>query len=145
MSIEEMLAKRLAEIRAEMKQLAAERNKVRAAIQAVKGLDAQETGRAAGDMTFKDKIKICLRDKKFRGVGATASEVLEWCNMAWPEQPMMRSSLSPQLSRLKAEGIIELIDKNWVLIETKEKGSEVQPTEPLNLNSILGDDDDPLA
>jgi hypothetical protein len=144
-SVEEMLVKRLADIKEEMKLLAAERGKVKAALQAVRSISAQEIANkpATSELTFKDKIKIALADE-FEFIGATANDILEFCNKRWPDQPMIRSSLSPQLSRLKAEREIDLMGKHWVLKKNKNKGSEAETTEPFDI-STEGEDDDPLA
>lgn len=132
-SIEEKLKQELQIISNKIKDLESEKKKIKAALDAVKGFsDSAEASlkRLPSDMTFKDKIKIALSER-FKE-GAISNDILDYCNERWPEFPIVRSSLSPQLSRLKSAGVIDLVDKKWVL---KEKPSEASTSEGLNLDS----------
>ena len=54
--------------------------------------------------------------------GLPASKILTMLQgSTWPK--LIRTSLSPQLSRLKQSGILQYQDKNWLLAEDKEEGS----------------------
>ena len=48
--------------------------------------------------------------------GATANELIEFFHNAWKRTDVIRSSLSPQLSRLKVEDKIGLRGKTWTLL-----------------------------
>lgn len=54
--------------------------------------------------------------------GLIAIDILRELNMG-RSHPLERSSLSPQLSRMKARGMVNLVGSNWVLAdEHKNKG-----------------------
>lgn len=62
------------------------------------------------DMTIADMALVLLREVGSEGL--TSNEVLEQLRKRWlPE--LARTSLSPPLSRLKAKGLIELLDDRW--------------------------------
>lgn len=48
--------------------------------------------------------------------GATATELVDFFHNAWGREDIVRSSLSPQLSRLKSEHKIDLIGRVWILL-----------------------------
>jgi hypothetical protein len=131
-SIEEKLKQELQIISNKIKDLESEKKKIKAALDAVRGFSDSfdaPVKRQSSDMTFKDKIEIALSEKFTEG--AISNDILDYCNERWPEYPIKRSSLSPQLSRLKVDGVIDLVDKKWVL---KEKPSEASTSEGLNLD-----------
>jgi hypothetical protein len=72
--------------------------------------------------------------------GATAAELLDFFANAWGRNDIVRTSLSPQLSRLKQEGIIILRGKTWFLAGTNETLALQAPekTEPPNANAEDG-------
>ncbi len=126
-NIEEKLKQELQIISNKIKDLDSEKKKIKAALDAVRGFSDSfdaTVKRQSSDMTFKDKIKIALSEKFTEG--AISNDILDYCNERWPEYPIKRSSLSPQLSRLKVDGVIDLADKKWVL---KEKSSEASTSE----------------
>lgn len=61
--------------------------------------------------TFKDMIKTVLKEK---GSGAEALELIDLIEDRFG-QKIKRTSISPQLSRLKADGELTLIGKEWWL------------------------------
>lgn len=70
--------------------------------------------------------------------GATANEMLDFFAMHWGRE-IMRTSLSPQLSRLKENGIVELRGKVWHLDRNEKGEAEASPdaggsANPLNEN-----------
>jgi hypothetical protein len=76
--------------------------------------------------TIKDFVVRVLSD---RPEGMVAIDILAAINRRFgTEYP--RTSLSPQLSRLKNEGILELDGLVWRLV--KEKGPAVGPAEPVS-------------
>ena len=77
-----------------------------------------EKGQAASDspyfgLTIKDLITKAL-DEQF-ATGATANQLLELFRSAWGRPDVVRTSLSPQLSRLKDEGRIGREGTVWFL------------------------------
>lgn len=66
-------------------------------------------------MTMKELAVKALWDR-FRE-GATAAEFLEYFRTEWGRTDIKRESLSPQLSRLKREGVLGLNGNKWVLTE----------------------------
>jgi hypothetical protein len=64
-------------------------------------------------LTMKQLVRKAL-DEHFAN-GATALELLDFFKNAWGRHDIIRSSLSPQLSRLKREGVIRLEGKTWHL------------------------------
>lgn len=62
--------------------------------------------------SMKEMTVAALR--RHFSLGATAKELIRYFASAWG-QTVERSSLSPQLSRLKAEGVVQLVGKHWIL------------------------------
>jgi hypothetical protein len=72
-------------------------------------------------LTMKELAVKALREQFPNG--ATAAELLDHFVGAWNRGDVVRSSLSPQLSRLKAEGTIKLENGNvWVLTHRELPG-----------------------
>jgi len=63
--------------------------------------------------TIKDMVKAVLKDDPS---GATSSQILERIEQEYGQR-LQRTSLSPQLSRLKSEGEVSQIGNNWILAE----------------------------
>ena len=74
--------------------------------------------------TLKDKIIAVL---KLRPKGATSTEILDLIAEQFDET-IPRTSLSPQLSRLKSEGWLSLIGSNWILTDHQNDETEDAPT-----------------
>lgn len=124
MNVEENLKEQLSEISNKIKDLLFEKKRIKAALELVRGMsspnsDSPKLINKSRELTFKDKIKITLSDE-FPD-GAVSRDILDYCNKTWPEFKIKRSSLSPQLSRLKSEGVIILDDNIWRL--ASEKGT----------------------
>jgi hypothetical protein len=56
--------------------------------------------------------------------GATAAQLLQFFHDAWGRTDISRESLSPQLSRLKASGVLLLDGKTWFLGSENSKKTE---------------------
>ncbi len=69
-------------------------------------------------LTIKDLVRKALAEQFVRG--ATASEMLQFFADAWGRRDIARTSLSPQLSRLKEKGEIVLRGQKWVLKSSRE-------------------------
>lgn len=65
-------------------------------------------------LTIKQLVRKAL-DEHFTN-GATANELLDFFRDAWGRNDIMRTSLSPQLSRLKRDGVITLHGMKWHLV-----------------------------
>ena len=83
----------------------------------------QETNAAYKSMTMKQLVRTALADH-FKE-GATANQMLGLFHATFGRTDIVRSSLSPQLSRLKIEGEIVLDGMTWKLAE-RETSREAQ-------------------
>lgn len=63
-------------------------------------------------MTFQDMIVAVLNDRP-TGRGE-AVQILDWIYQKFGKR-ILRSSISPQLSRLKALGVLDLVSGEWIL------------------------------
>lgn len=66
-------------------------------------------------LTMKELVLKALSER-FKN-GATVSELLTFFTLDWGRDEIARTSLSPQLSRLKEERRITLMGKVWLLAE----------------------------
>jgi hypothetical protein len=64
-------------------------------------------------LTMKSLVVKALSER-FKN-GATSRELLDFIRDEWGRTDVIRSSFSPQLSRLKLEGVIRLDEKVWKL------------------------------
>lgn len=71
------------------------------------------TANPFASLTMKELIIKALLER-FEN-GATAAQLLSFFSEAWGRKDIMRSSFSPQLSRLKNDGVIVLNGKVWSL------------------------------
>jgi DNA-binding transcriptional ArsR family regulator len=71
------------------------------------------------DLTMKQLTVKALRERFPNG--ATAMELVEFFGAAWGRDDVQRSSLSPQLSRLKYDGVVELLGNKWFLVRDPDK------------------------
>jgi hypothetical protein len=65
-------------------------------------------------LTMKQLVRKAL-DEHFTN-GATANELLDFFRNAWGRHDIVRTSLSPQLSRLKQDGVVTLKGMRWHLV-----------------------------
>ena len=72
------------------------------------------------NLTFQQLVVKALREHLVNG--ATANELLDFFEREWGKQ-IMRTSLSPQLSRLKADHVITLRGKVWHLVRNENEPS----------------------
>lgn len=124
-----ILMDRLRQIDAEIVRLKVEKSKTKQALEifragsteAVSSRVLSKESPVAHEPTFKEKIKLTLKNRY--PDGATAREIIEYCNANWVRH-IERASLSPQLSRLRNEGVLRNEHEKWILI----KGEGVQHT-----------------
>ena len=76
-------------------------------------------------LTMKQLVRKAL-DEHF-GNGATANELQDFFRDAWGRDDIVRTSLSPQLSRLKREGFVTLIGMKWHLVGMAPTGHDEAP------------------
>jgi len=81
--------------------------------------------KASDGPTFKDMIKAVLTEK---GSGAEALEILDLIKAKF-DKVIKRTSISPQLSRLKASGDLILDDKIWMLPQHFDSGIPSAPAD----------------
>lgn len=78
------------------------------------------------DMTLKQMVVLALREQFPNG--ATAKELLQFFKNAWGRD-VQRPSLSPQLSRLKEDRIIDRKGKVWSLVAPRNDEAPTEQTE----------------
>lgn len=78
-------------------------------------------------LTMKELTRKAL-EENFPN-GATAQELLELYHKSWGRTDISRSSLSPQLSRLKAEGVVDLDGYRWFLVPEKDEAPTGEPAD----------------
>lgn len=76
-------------------------------------------------LTMKQLVRKALGEQ-FRN-GATAIELLDFFRDAWGRDDVIRTSLSPQLSRLKREGVITLEGMTWRLVDEADHNENGAP------------------
>ena len=80
------------------------------------------------NLTMKRLIVKALREHFLNG--ATAKMLIEFFANAWGRTDIIRASLSPQLSRLKTDGVIDRKGLVWHLVipDTEETPSSSEPS-----------------
>lgn len=113
------LLDRQSEIKSKIKALQQDLRAVDAAILAVRPMFSEDncspgkkTRRTFGGVTIKDMVREALETSYPNG--ADANQILGYINQKW-DKGLVRSSLSPQLSRLKKEEVIDLQGGLWIL------------------------------
>ena len=97
---------------------------------------AQESAKPEKGPTLKDMVLAVLHALNR---GAEATEIADEIKATYSKE-VMRSSLSPQLSRLKGEGKLKLEEKTWFLPEHHEKYMEdLRRRQPIRDAEIIDD------
>ena len=117
-TLREFIAERRTQIRAEIAALRVEGRELKLALEAIDADSDQPAThggpRPSGRVTIKDRIVEVLREHP---AGGSVEEVIAWIIEA-QGVTIPRSSLSPQISRLKTEGVVIFNeDKNWQLAQ----------------------------
>ena len=144
-TLRDFIAKRKAEIREQMTALRQELSELQRAEAAISGEPAspstrQTTAGQPGKGTIKDMILQVLED---RAKGAESPEVIDLIKARFDVE-VPRTSMSPQLSRLKADGLLTIIGKNWIL--PKHAGAiiddDANSNEPPSSDEVGGSEED---
>lgn len=90
----------------------------------VLGIHRTSTPRRSGGVTFQDMIIQVLNDQPNNG--AEALKILDLIEEKFNKK-IQRSSISPQLSRLKGNGVLELKDNVWSLTEAYKAKKQEAP------------------
>jgi hypothetical protein len=117
----ETIKAQISELKRELKELALAESAIKTGVAPT--LPVTKTTKDG--LTIKEMVIDVLSDLPD---GAEASEIVDLIANKHGEV-VVRSSLSPQLSRLKDEGVLELDGRIWRALQ-KEKGSEPTSSEP---------------
>src|SRR5690606_35067860 len=127
------IREQIAALRKEYKEIQA----AEAAVSNVIGTAVNSRKSASGEPTIKDMVVAVLQE---RGSGADALEIIDLIKEMYGKE-IPRPSMSPQLSRLKTDGVLKLDGKTWDLVEKNEgpagpsddvdASSDLMPTVPI--------------
>ncbi|WP_093151572.1 hypothetical protein [Thalassobaculum litoreum] len=115
-TLRDFIASRKAEIRQQISALRREIDELERAEVAISeegGSQSPRTGDAPQPAkgTIKDMILQVLEDQ---GNGAESAEIIDMIKARFDVE-VPRTSMSPQLSRLKANGLVGVVGKRWIL------------------------------
>lgn len=130
LTLRDFIEKREAEIREQRTKLLAELRELRAAKLAIESTTIAKQDGETSKPTIKEMvIKVLEENKK----SANADQIATWIQARFSE-PIPRSSLSPQLSRLKKDNKVTLDDETglWSLFSASRESE---------IDDILGDDE----
>ncbi len=86
-------------------------------------------------MTMKQLIRAALREQFPNG--ATANQLLDFFAHSWSRRDIVRSSLSPQLSRLRWDKEIDRNGYRWFLVDQQTPGLHKSKRDPTHLVKSL--------
>ncbi|MEO1046892.1 MAG: hypothetical protein AAFW59_01050 [Pseudomonadota bacterium] len=132
---EQELNKEISALRMRLRRLQDEAEQVRRGVQAMSGQIISPSGNLGSKQSIlhhRRKANPDLQELTFKQLtlkalsehfedGATANELLDFFRTRWGRTDIVRTSLSPQLTRLKRDGKISLNGKTWRLA-SKENG-----------------------
>lgn len=110
-NIREIVASRKAEIKEQMASLRAEMAEIKAVEAALDSVSAPQPRKKPSEPTIKDMIEDVLAD---RDDGATSDEIIDLVANKF-QKSVPRSSMSPQLSRLKGAHRVTRENERWML------------------------------
>jgi sugar-specific transcriptional regulator TrmB len=110
-TLRDFIAHREGEIRDQLKALKAELKELQIAKSALDGQEPAPSASKAGGQTIKDMARFVLGSEFAKG-GLTSHEILAAIKTEF-DRDIDRTSLSPQLSRLKTDGEIALLGEQW--------------------------------
>ena len=138
--LREFIATRRAEIAKKMSMLMRERRELRIALAALDDQNANSRSESGG-LTIKTMIVEALR----AGGPASAEQLIRRIRRDRGVD-IRRSSLSPQLSRLKAEGMVDLDSTNraWRIAgESREENGEAEASPDTHSSTVPEETSDP--
>ena len=111
------------------------RKKLQEADEALKKLGYKDGSFVINTKTMADLDKLTIKQRVTKALteqypdGAHYSDILTYINENWPHLPVKRTSLSPQLTRLRRRHVIRLDeDKSiWHLVANQEATNESTP------------------
>jgi hypothetical protein len=136
-TLRDFIANREAEIREQLKALKAEQKELQLAKAALDGPEPATSTPKSGGMTIKDMALFVLRTEAAKD-GMTSHQILAGIKQEFHRE-IDRTSLSPQLSRLKADEEIGLIGEKWYSRDRYDAELEA------NVREMLSDWDDHSA
>ena len=121
-TLRDFISGRETEIKAQMKALRKELGDLKVAKSALELRTTPQgsDGQVQATRTIKDMIRDVLKSMPN---GLTSTEILSKIDESFGRQ-IERTSLSPQLSRMKDDGEVTLIDNLWFLPAASEEGSQ---------------------
>lgn len=138
-SLREFIVGRRDEIKAQITALKSELRELELAEAAIKTGTPERLGAPlrTATMSGKPTIKEMVLDVLNGGGGAEASEIVELIHNRFGEE-IPRSSLSPQLSRLKEDGFLNLDGRVWTIISDKEDRDKSRSSEEIGGGEVRG-------
>ncbi len=120
-TLRDFIAQREAEVRAQIAKMQSELRELQSAKRAIDGAAGGKDAPppSGGRATTKDKIRDVLAEHTD---GGTADDITKWVKSSFGTE-VPRTSMSPQLSRLKSEGVVALDNSTnvWQLAEHASK------------------------
>lgn len=120
-TLRDFIAQREAEVRAQIAKMQSELRELQSAKRAINGAAGGKDASppSGGKATIKDKIRDVLAEHTN---GGTSDDIIKWVKSSFGTE-VPRTSMSPQLSRLKSEGVVTLNNSTnvWQLAEHASK------------------------
>lgn len=110
-TLRDFIANREGEIRDQLKALKGELKELQVAKAALDGQETTAAPTQSSGPTIKEMARFILGTNVARG-GATSSDILAYIKLEF-DREIDRTSLSPQLSRLKNDGEVVLEGEKW--------------------------------
>lgn len=140
-TLRDFIAAREADIKSQMKALRSELGDLKIAKSALDPLSSEiePGGLQSGSRTIKDMVRTILKSDS---TGLTATDILAKIKENF-DRDLGRTSLSPQLSRMKEDGEVIVNDNSWFLavpLEEEITGSKFSSHTSSNWDSDWEDD-----
>jgi hypothetical protein len=141
-TLRDFLNAREAEIKDQLKRLRLEMAEIRVARQALDGVSepaASAVGASGASPTIKDMVRSVLKEVP---LGLTSAEILLAIKRVFDKE-LERTSLSPQLSRLKHDGAVVLDGETWFIRENWEarEAAAAAWVDPSRIPLVISDDE----
>lgn len=140
-TLRDFIANREGEIRDQIKALKSELKELQLAKAALDGQDAAPAPAQSSGPTIKDMARTVLNTGVAKN-GLTSHEILAGIKVEF-DRDIDRTSLSPQLSRLKADGEIALDGEKWFTTDNYAEWRRRLVAASLGVNIFATDKPDP--